>query len=196
MVEDVNPPPSQFLSASLQTFGLLHVWVCEQLPIPKCKGGAQGPLELGPDAVKDRRFSRVHQPQKACFVVKQDSYVVGLPHQRHGDNLIVSHGWPLALGIAEDPGAAVGAHTVLPGHQRFGHTKTKLLRLLYCYLPVMPSTADLLVAEHNGPVSEALGVVLNLTGVQTKHAVNDTSVLLEEVEAAVSCSLVQLELKT
>lgn len=60
----------------------------------------------------------------------------------------------------------------------------------------MSSTADLLVAEHDGPVSEALGVVLNLTGVQAKHAVNDTSVLLEEVEAAVSCPLVQLELKT
>lgn len=170
--------------------------MCEQLPIPKCKGRAQGPLELGPDAVKDRRFSCVHQPQKAGVVVKQDSYAVGLAHQRHRDNLIVSHGRPPALGVAEDPGGAVGAHTVLPGHQRFGHTQTELLRLLHRYLPIMSSAADLLIAKHNGPVSEALKVVLNLTWVQTKYAINDTSVLLEEVKAAVSCSLIELELET
>lgn len=60
----------------------------------------------------------------------------------------------------------------------------------------MSSAADLLIAKHNGPVSEALRVVLNPTRVQTKYAVNDTSVLLEEVKAAVSCSLIELELET
>lgn len=170
--------------------------MCEQLPIPKCKGRAQRPLERGPDAVKDRRLPCVHQPQKASIVVEQDSYTVGLAHQRHGDNLIIGHSRPLALSVAEDPGGAVGAHTVLPGHQRFGYTQTKLLRLLHRHLPVMSSAADLLIAQHNGPVPETLRVVLNLAGVQTEYAINDASVLPEEVKAAVSCSLIQLELKT
>lgn len=170
--------------------------MCEQLPIPQCKGRAQGPLERGPDAVEDRRLRCVHQPQKASIVVKQDSHTVGLAHQRHRDNLVISHSRPLALSVAEHPGGAAGAHTVLPGHQRFGHAQAKLLRLLHRYLPVMSSTADLLIAQHHGPVPESLRVVLNLGGVQTKHAINNTSVLLEEVKAAVSCSLIQLEAKT
>lgn len=169
--------------------------MCEQLPVPKCKGWAQRPLELDPDAVKDGRFSSVHQPQKARIVVKQDSYTVRLAHQRHGDNLIISHGRPLALSVAEDPGGVVGAHTVLPGHQRFGHAQTKLLRLLHRHLPVMSSSVDLPVSKDNGPVPKTLGVVLNLAGVQTQHAINDPSVLLEEVKAAVGCSLIEFELK-
>lgn len=168
----------------------------EQLPIPQCKGRTQRPLEGGPDAVKDGRLPCVHQAQKACIVVKQDSDTVGLAHQRHRDNLIVSHGRPLALSVAEHPGGAAGAHTVLPGHQRFGYAQTKLLRLLHRYLPVMSSAADPLIAQHDGPVPETLRIVLNLAGVQTKYAINDTGVLLEEVKAAVSCSLIQLELKT
>lgn len=199
MVKDWNPLPTQSPSQFIllfQTFRLLHIRVCQQLPIPKCKGRAQRPLERGPDGVKDGRLPCVHQPQKASIVVKQDSYTLGLAHQRHGDNLIISHSRPLALSVAEHPGGAVGAHTVLPGHQRFGHTQTELLRLLHRYLPVMSSTADLLIAQHNGPVPETLGVVLNLAGVQTQNAINDTSVLLEEVKAAVGCSLIQLELKT
>ena len=179
-----------------QAFRLLHIGVCEQLPIPKCKGRGQRPLERGPDAVKDGRLPCVHQPQKASVVIKQDSYTFGLAYQRHGDNLIVSHCRPLALSIAEHPGGAVGAHAVLSGHQHLGHTQTKLLRLLHRHLPVMSSTAYLLIAQNNGPVPETLGVVLNLAGVQTEYAINDTSVLLEEVEAAVSCSLIQLEMKT
>lgn len=170
--------------------------MCEQLPVPKCKGGAQRPLERGPDAVEHRRLPGVHQPQKPSIVVEQDPHAVGLAHQRHGHDLIISHGRPLALSVAEHPGGAVGAHTVLPGRQRLGHTQAELLRLLDRYLPVVSSAADLLIAQHNGPVPETLGVVLNLAGVQAKHPINDPRVLLEEVKAAVGCSLVQFELET
>lgn len=170
--------------------------MCEQLPIPKSKGRAQGPLERDPDAVKDGGLPRVHQPQEASVVVQQDPDPVGLPHQRHGHHLVIGHSRPPALGVAEDPGGAAGAHAVLPGHQRFGHPQTELLRLLHRDLPVVSPSADLAITQHHGPVPEALRVVLNPAGVQTEDPINDPGVLLEEVEAAVSCSLVQLELQT
>lgn len=178
------------LHVSLQTFRLLQTRVCEQLPVPKSKRRAQGTLELGPDGVDDSRFSSVDQPQKTSFVVKQDAHTVWLAHQRHRNNLIAGHGKPLALRVAEHPGGTVGAHAVLSGHQRLSHTKAKLLRLLDRHLPVVSSTADLLVAKHNSPVTETLRVVLYVAWVQTQYAVNDTSVVLEEVQAAVSRSLI------
>lgn len=39
--------------ASLQAFRLLQTRVCEQLPVPKSKRGAEGSLELDPDGVND-----------------------------------------------------------------------------------------------------------------------------------------------
>lgn len=176
--------------ASLQAFRLLQTRVCEQLPVPKSKRRAQGTLELDPDGVNDRRFSNVNQPQKASFVVKQDAYAVWPSHQRHRNNLIAGHGKPLALCVAEHPRGAVGAHAVLSGHQCLSHTQTKLLRLFDRHLPVVSSTADLLIAKHNSPVTETLRAVLHVAWVQTQYAVNDTSVFLEEVQTAVSRSLV------
>lgn len=181
--------------ASLQAFRLLQTWVCEQLPVPKSKRRAQGTLELDPDGVNDCGFSYVHQPQKARFVVEQDAYAIRFAHQRHRYNLIAGHGKPLALSVAEHPRGAVGAHTVLSGHQCLCHTQTKLLRLLDGHLPVVSSTADLLIAKHDGPVTETFGVVLHVAGVQTQNPVNDTSVFLEEVQTAVSRLLIKSELK-
>lgn len=181
--------------ASLQAFRLLQTRVCEQLPIPKSKRRAEGSLQLGLDGVNDCGFSDVHQRQKARFVVKQDAYAVRLSHQRHRDYLIVGHGKPLALSVAEHPGGAVGAHAVLSGHQRLGHTQTKLLRLFDRHLPVVSSVADLLIAKHDGPVLETLGVVSHMAGVQAQHAVDDGSVFLEEVQTAVSRSLIESELE-
>lgn len=181
--------------ASLQPFRLLQARMCEQLPIPKSKRRAEGNLELGPDGVNDPGFFDVHQPQKARFIIKQDAYAVRLPHQRHRNYLIVGHDKPLALGIAEHPGGAVGAHAVLSGHQRLGHAQTKLLRLFDRHLPVVSSAVNLPIAKHNGPVSETFRVVFHVAGVQTQNAVDDTGVFLEEVQTAVSCSFIKSELK-
>lgn len=181
--------------ASLQAFRLVQTRVCEQLPVPKSKRGAEGSLELGFEGVNDCGVFYVNQPQKARFVVKQDAYAVWLAHQRHRNYLIAGHDKPLALSVAEHPGGAVGAHAVVSGHQRLGHTQTKLLRLFDRHLPVVSSAADLLIAKHDGPVSETFGGVLHVAGVQTQHAVDDASVFLEEVQAAVSRSLIEPKLK-
>lgn len=192
--------PSQIITitvhpASLQAFRLFQTRVCEQLPVPKSERRAQGSLELDPDGVNDGGFFYVDQLQKARVVVNQDAHAVWLAHQCHGNNLIACHEKPLTLTVAEYPGGAVGAHTVLPGHLCVSHTETKLSRLFDRHLPVMSSAADLLITKHNGPVSETLGIVLNMAGVQTQHAVDDAGVFLEEVQTAVSCSLIESELK-
>lgn len=186
--------PSQFVhSASLQTFRLLQTRVCEQLPIPKSKCRTQRTLELHSNGVNNWGFSCVHEPQETRLIVKQDAYAIWLAHQRHRDNLIVGHGEPFTLSIAEHPRRAVGAHAVLSGHLRLGHTQTKLLRLSDGHLPVVPSTVDLLIAKHDGPVAETLRVVLHVARVQTQNAVNDTSVFLEQVQTAVSRLLIKSE---
>lgn len=187
--------PSQFVhSTSLQALRLLQTWVCEQLPIPKSKRRTQGTFELHSNGVNNWGFSCVHKPQEPCLIVKEDAYAIWLAHQRHRDNLIAGHGKPFTLSIAEHPRRVVGAHAVLSGHLRLGHTKTKLLRLFDRHLPVVPSTTDLLITKHDGPVAETFGVVLHVARVQTQNAVNDTSVFLEQVQAAVSGLLIKSEL--
>lgn len=59
----------------------------------------------------------------------------------------------------------------------------------------MSSAADLLVPKHDGPVAETLRVILHVAGVQAEDAVDDACVFLEQVETAVSGSLVKLKLK-
>lgn len=169
--------------------------MCEQIPIPKSKRRAEGRLELGPDGVNEGGFFDVDQPQKARLVVKQDAHPVRLSHQRHRDHLIAGHGEPLALGEAKHPGGAVGAHAVLSAHQRLRHTHAKLLRVFDCHLPVVSPTGDLLIAKHHSPVPETLGVARHAARVQAQHAVDDASVFLEEVQTAVSSSLIKPELK-
>lgn len=181
--------------ASLQTLWFLQTRVCEQLSVPKSKRGAERSLELNLDAVNDPRLLRVHQRQQPGLVVEQDAHTVRLPHQRHRHHLIAGHGEPLALSIAEHPGGAVGSHAVVSGHQGLGHTQTKLLRLFDRHLPVVSPAADLLVTEHDGPVTETLRVVGHVAGVQAQHAVDDAGVFLEEVQTAVGCSFIKPELQ-
>lgn len=182
--------------ASLQAFRLLQTRMCEQLSIPKSKSRAQRTLEAGPDSVNYGRFSYVNQRQETRFIIEQDAYAIRFTHQSHRNNLLIGHGKPLALSVAEHPRGAVGAHAVLPRHQRVGHTETELLRLFDGHLPVVSPAADLPVAKHNSPVTETFRVILHLTGVQAQNTVYDASVFLEEVQTAVSCPLIKLKLKT
>lgn len=138
----------------------------EQLSIPESKSRAQGTLEVHPDCVNNPRFPYVHKTQVTRSVVQQDPQALGFTHQSHRDNLITGHEEPLALGVAKHPGGAVGADAVLPGHGGLGHTEAELLRLFHRHLPIMSSAADLLVPEHDGPVAEALRVVLHVARVQ------------------------------
>lgn len=182
--------------ASHQAFGLLQTRVCEQLPIPKSKRRAERGLELTPNGVNDPGLLHVNQPQETPFIVKKDPNTVRLAHQCHGNYLIAGHGKPLPLSITKHPGGAVGAHAVVSGHRCLGHTQTKFLRLFHRHLPVVSSAADLLVAEHDSPVSETLRVILDLAGVKAHHTIDDACVFLEEVQTAVGCSLVEPELQT
>lgn len=166
----------------------------EQLPVPKSKCRAERTSEPSPECVNDPRVLHVHQPQEACFIVQQDSYALRLPHQCHRDRLSVGHGKPLPLSVAEHPGGAVGAHAVVSGHLGLCNAQAKLLGLFDRHLPVVSPAADVLVAEHNSPVSEALWVVLDLGGVYAQHAVDDTRVFFEEVQAAVGSALIKFEL--
>ena len=59
----------------------------------------------------------------------------------------------------------------------------------------MSSTADLLIAEDDSPVPETLRVVLHFGRVQAQDAVDDAGVFLEEVQTAVGCSPIELELQ-
>lgn len=179
----------------LQAFRFFQARVCEHLPVPKSERRADGSFELDSDRVNNPGFLSVHQRQKTRVIVNQDAYTVRLAHQRHGGHLVVGHGEPFPLSVAEHPGGAVRAHAVVPGHQRFSHTHTKLLRLFNRHLPVVSSIANLLVTKYDRPVSETLGVVLHVAGVQAQHAVDDASVSLEEVQTAVSCPLIKLKLQ-
>lgn len=169
--------------------------MCEQLPVPQSKRRAEGTLKLSPDGVNDPGLLDVHKAQEACFIVKEDANTIRLAHQCHRNNLIAGHGKPLTLSVAKDPGGAVGAHAVISGHQCLSHTHSKLLGLFDRHLPVMSAAAYLLIAKHNSPISEALGVVLHMTGIQAQHTIDDTSVFLEEIQTAVSSSLIKLELQ-
>lgn len=59
----------------------------------------------------------------------------------------------------------------------------------------MSSAADLLVPEYDSPVTEPFRVILHVTGVQAEDAVDDACVFLEQVQTAVSRSLIKLKLK-
>lgn len=166
----------------------------DQLPVPKSKRRAERSRELSPERVYDPGVLHVHQPQEARFIVQQDAYALRLPHQSHGDCFSIGHGKPLPLSVAEHPGGAGGAHAVVPGHQGLCNAQAKFLRLFDRHLPVVSPAADLLVTENNSPVSEALRVVLDMGGVYAQHAVDDTSVFFEEVQAAVGGALIEFEL--
>lgn len=167
----------------------------KEFPVPKSKCGAHRSHELSFESVNDSGFLNVHQPQEPCFIVEQDPHSIRFSHQRHRNHLTVGHGEPLPLSIAEHPGGAVITHTLVSGHQCICDPQTKLLGLFNRDLPIVSSAAYLFVAKHDSPLSESLGVLFNVGGVQAKHAVDDAGVFLEEVQAAVSCAFIEPELK-
>lgn len=181
--------------ASLQAFWLLQTRVCEDFPVPKPKRRGNRSCEPSSECVNDSGLLSVHQPHEPGVVVEQDPHSVRLPHQSNRNHLTACHGEPLPLSIAEHPGGAAGTNTLVSGHPRLRDPQTKLLGLFHRDLPVVSFAANRFVAQHDGPLSETLGVVLDLGGVEAQHAVDDACVFLEEVQAAVGRTLIESELK-